>query len=128
MNTKIIPRAIAIAYALCPVNRELRCSHVSFLVKGGKILHIGWNKNKTHPLNLRHPYHDGTVGLHAEMDVCIKSGLEDLSNFDLVVIRIDREGKITNSKPCSGCQSVIKQFGIRETWFSNSDGMMEKMN
>ena len=112
---------------MCPTNRELRTSHVSFLVKNGKIKHIGWNKHRTHPKSLNHPYHDGDVFLHAELDVCIKSEREDLSDFEIVVIRIDRNGKMCNSKPCRGCQSVLKQFGIKYVYYSTNIGIVEKM-
>lgn len=127
MNTQLMRRSVELAYTLCPINRQLRTSHISFLVKSGKIIHIGWNKNRTHPINLNHPYHSGRVGLHAELDVCLKSGKDDLSDYEMIVIRVDRNGKVCNSKPCNGCQSVIKQFGIRETWFSNNDGQLNKL-
>lgn len=105
----------------------MRTSHVAFLIKKGKIVHIGWNKNKTHPYNLYHPYHDGNVGLHAELDVCLKSGLEALCDYKMVVIRIDREGKMCNSRPCRGCQSLIKQMGLDEVWYSDIGGNIVKM-
>ncbi len=127
MNYHLSNRLVDIAKYMCPLNRDGRCSHVSFLLKKSKIIKIGWNKYRTNPQNLKYPYHNGNVGIHAEMDVIIKSGKDDLSDYDLVVIRIDRNGNMTNSKPCSGCKGVISQFGIREVWFSNINGILEKL-
>lgn len=128
MNSKLIERTLSLAKVMCPINREMRTSHVSFLIKSSKIVHIGWNKNRSHPMNLRYPYHKGrNLGLHAELDVCLKSGKDDLSSYTMVVIRVDNNGKVCNSKPCNGCQSVIKQFGIDEVWYSNLNGEIVKM-
>jgi len=56
----------------------------------------------------------------------MKSGKEDLSDFKMVVLRVDRKGNLANSKPCCGCQSVIKQFNIGEVWYSDSKGEVVK--
>lgn len=127
MNSKLIERTLSLAKVMCPTNREMRTSHIAFLIKSGKITHIGWNKRKSHPQTLKHKYHDGEVYLHAELDVCLKSGKDDLWDYEMVVIRIDRHDKVCNSKPCSGCQSVIKQFGISEVWYSSLNGDIVKM-
>ena len=58
----------------------------------------------------------------------MKSGKENLKDYKMVVLRVDRTGKLANSKPCCGCQSVIKQFNLEEVWYSNSDGVVVKQN
>ena len=114
---------------MCPINREMRTSHVAFLIKGGVIRHIGVNKQKTHPRSKDFPYPNYRLAaLHAELDVCLKSGVEDLSDFEMVVLRIDRENRVANSKPCCGCQGVIKQFGIKNVYFSDSVGNVVQMH
>lgn len=127
MNQKIFSRVLTIAGSLCPTSKEMRSSHIAFLIRKGKIVHIGWNKYKTHPYNLNHPYHDGTTYRHAELDVCFKSGKEYLDGYSMVVIRINKLGIVRNSLPCKGCQSVIKQFGIDDVWYSTSFGEIVKM-
>ena len=131
MRKKTLERCKEIALAICPTNIEHRCSHVAFLVKSGKIVHIGLNKNKTHPATLAHPYRKKQrnlplpIGLHSELAVCIKAKKEDLGNYEMAVLRVDRRGKIANSKPCAGCQSVIRQFNVKRTYFSNKNGELE---
>ena len=106
----------------------MRSSHVAFLVKGGKIVHVGWNKLRSHPINYKHPYQSYVSGIHAEVDAILKSGLEDLSKYEIVVIRINRNNEVSNSMPCKGCRSVINQFGIKRVWYSNSAGIVVPAN
>jgi len=127
MNRKIISRTVDIAMALCPLNLEHRCSHIAFLIRCGKIIHIGTNSCKSHPETLKYDYKDHQkVGIHAELSVCMKSGKENLKDYSMVVLRVDRKGNLANSKPCCGCQSVIKQFNIGDVWYSDSKGEVVK--
>ena len=127
MNRKIISRTVDIAMAMCPLNLEHRCSHIAFLIRCGKIIHIGTNSCKSHPETLKYDYKDHQkVGIHAELSVCMKSGKENLKDYSMVVLRVDRKGNLANSKPCCGCQSVIKQFNIGDVWYSDSKGEVVK--
>ena len=127
MNRKIISRTVDIAMALCPLNLEHRCSHIAFLIRCGKIIHIGTNSCKSHPETLKYAYKDHQkVGIHAELNVCMKSGKENLKDYSMVVLRVDRTGNLANSRPCCGCQSVIKQFNIGDVWYSDSKGEVVK--
>ena len=127
MNRKIISRTVDIAMALCPLNLEHRCSHIAFLIRCGKIIHIGTNSCKSHPETLKYAYKDHQkVGIHAELNVCMKSGKENLKDYSMVVLRVDRRGNLANSKPCCGGQSVIKQFNIGDVWYSDSKGEVVK--
>lgn len=127
MNQKIINRTVDIAKAMCPLNIEHRCSHIAFLIKNSKIVHIGTNSCRTHPETLKYDYKDHQlVGIHAELAVCMKSGKENLKDYKMVVLRVDRTGKLANSRPCCGCQSVIKQFNLEEVWYSDAKGDVVK--
>ena len=127
MRQKLIKRAIQIAQNLCPVNKEMRASHIAFLIKSNKIEKIGINKRRTHPEISKHPYHEGHVGIHAELDCLLKIDKEDLSSYKMLVLRIDRNENLTMSKPCSGCQSVLSQFNLKEIWYSDRNGNIIQM-
>lgn len=128
MKSKTIKKAINIAKAICPEtqNQGMRTSHVAFLVKKNKIIKIGWNKKRTHPKIRKHPYHEGYVGIHAELDAVLKSGANELHDHSIIVLRFDRKGKLNNSKPCPGCASVLSQVGITDIYYSASDGEIIK--
>lgn len=125
MHISTLNRAVDIAKAMCPDNIENRCSHIAFLIKKNKIMHIGWNKMKTVPITRYHPYHSGLVERHAEVDVIFKSQRDDLWDYSLIVLRVSKDtGKLMMSRPCKGCSSVIRQFGIKQTYYSNEHGLI----
>jgi deoxycytidylate deaminase len=129
MNNRTLHRAIDIAKALHPTVRNMRSCHVAFLVFKGKIIRIGFNSNKTHPFNLQHPYYHkdkSESGIHAELAVCLKMQQDDLSKYSMIVIRHNLSMELAISRPCIGCQSVIRQFGITDVYYSTSYGI-EKM-
>lgn len=105
----------------------MRASHIAFLIKSNKIEKIGVNKRRTHPEISKHPYHEGHVGIHAELDCLLKINKEDLSSYKMLVLRIDRNENLTMSKPCSGCQSVLSQFNLKEIWYSDRNGNIIQM-
>jgi len=113
MKLRILKRAVETAHALCPINwKNVNNSHIAFLVKKNKIVKIGWNRKRTHPKIAKHPYHDGYVGTHAELDVILKSGLDSLDDHSMIVLRVDRKGRLANSKPCPGCLSLLKSYNV----------------
>ena len=129
MKLRILKRAVETAHALCPTNwKNVNNSHVAFLVKKNKIVKIGWNRKRTHPEISKHPYHDGYVGTHAELDVILKLGLEDLNDHCMIVLRVDRKGRLANSKPCPGCLSLLKSYNIEEVFYSDTEGNIEKLS
>jgi deoxycytidylate deaminase len=127
MKKNTLDKTIKLAYAICPANRDngLPTSHVAFLIRKNKIVKIGWNKNRTHPIVKKHPYHEGRVGIHAELDCLLKYDKEDLSDYEMVILRIDKKSRLNNSKPCPGCISLIKQFNLKNVYYSNSHGKIE---
>ena len=128
MNQRLIDRTLSIAKALCPLNMDARCSHIAFLIKDGVIQHIGLNNyNKTHPITLKFPYHAGKVGLHAETSAVLKSGKENLNGYIMAVYRIDRNGILNSSKPCMGCQSLIKKCGIKTVYYSDANSNIKTL-
>jgi hypothetical protein len=128
MKPRILKRAVETAHALCPINwKNVNNSHIAFLVKKSKIVKIGWNRKRTHPKIAKHPYHDGYVGTHAELDVIIKSGLDTLDDHSMIVLRVDRKGRLANSKPCTGCLSLLKSYNVSEVFYSDGEGKIEKL-
>lgn len=133
MKNKVLIKAVEIAHAFCPTHRQsgVRAAHVAILVKKNKIVKIGWNKNRTHPKTKEYPYVGSrpkynriNVGIHAELDVMMKCGKEDLRGHDMIVLRVDGTGKLNNSRPCIGCMGAIKQFGVDNIYYSNCNGQI----
>jgi len=128
VKSSVINKAIQIARSLCPTNRENKNSHIAFLIKSNLIEKIGTNKKRTHPEIKNHPYHEGYVGIHAELDCILKLDKEDLSDYKMLIIRVDRNGNLNMSKPCPGCLSLLNQFNIKEIKYSDAAGKIVNLD
>ena len=124
MKPKMIDYCLAEAREICADNRSLRTTHVAFLVRGNKVFYTGWNVLKTHPLIAKHPYHTGTPSMHAELSVVIRAGMQNLKDYEMIVVRYDRRGNLAISRPCAGCQSVLRQVNISRVAFSDKNNQI----
>ena len=127
-------KIIEITYALINKhNADLRCRHFSFILDRNRIISIGMNSIKTHPMNLKYNYVNknkesisNIVGTHAELNAVIKLGEEDCSRLTLVNTRINRNNLLDNSAPCSGCSDMIRQLSFKNVYYSNIKGNFDK--
>lgn len=103
--------------------------HAAALVIDKEIVAIGWNKNKTHPLQHRYAKNDHAIELHAEIDTIVNSlrtvHVDDLRRADLYIARVKYEKQSYkqfevwgNSEPCDGCRRAIESFGIRKVFYT----------
>lgn len=128
-------KIIEVSYALINKhNADLRCRHFSFILDKNHIISIGMNSPKTHPLNLKYNYVNKNnqnisdiVGTHSELSAVIKLGEEDCSGLTLVNTRINRNGELDFSAPCSGCKDMIKQLNFKNVFYSILSNKFEKM-
>lgn len=106
-----------------------RCRHVSFIFKGSRILSVGVNSKKTHPLNSLYPYvgrlgEDITsfVGTHSEMKAVLNSSRNFSRGMKFVNLRLNRNMEFDSSRPCLGCEQMLSRLGFSEVFHTNSDG------
>lgn len=69
------------------------------------------------------------ISCHAEVNVLQKYNPRrgpPLRKTTLIVIRIDTEGNLIQSKPCYHCCETIKQYGIKKIIYSDDDGYLRK--
>ena len=110
-------------------NIKCRCKHFSFIINKNKILSVGINNpKKTHPKNLKYKYKgrynndiSEFVGVHSELSAILKYGFEDCTNHILINTRVNAAGKIANSKPCAGCQNLIKQLNFKKVYYTTDE-------
>lgn len=83
----------------------LKCRHGAVLVKGGKVLSKGYNRDN----------------IHAEC-MAIKNGYKYWNkNVDLYIVRIS-DNNLLMSKPCMKCVEKIRKTKINRIYYSNLDG------
>jgi deoxycytidylate deaminase len=121
-------KIVEVTYALINKhNADLRCRHFSFILDRNRIISIGMNSTKTHPMNLKYNYINKNkekisdiVGTHSELNAVIKLGIEDCSKLTLVNTRINRNNLLDHSAPCNGCSDMIKQLNFKNVYHTDS--------
>lgn len=108
-------------------------SRFAAILSNGKQTFIGFNQYKTHPLQAKFGINDESIYLHAELNAIIKAinwrarqkGVSygkkeicDLSDYQMVIARVLRNGNPGCAKPCSGCFEAIKHFNISKIEWS----------
>lgn len=105
------------------ITHDIRCKHAAYLVEKNKIISIGINKEKSHPLQKEFSRFTNMTYLHAEID-CLKSVNKfDINKTTLYILRIDKNGHYANSAPCKGCQEYLNQIKIKRIVYSITKGI-----
>lgn len=71
------------------------------------------NSYKTHPQVLKfskYPY------LHAEMAAIF--GSSNISGYNMLVMRVTKDGQIVMAKPCPCCMNLIEYAGIKKVYYT----------
>jgi len=129
-------KLIEISYALYDKSSDKRCQHFSFILFKNRIISIGQNSVKTHPINIRNSVvgRDGSDLRHIKTTCSELAALIKLKNTTnirykkcvMVNVRIDRNKKINYSHPCAFCQSLLAYFNLKQVFFTNSFGKFEE--
>lgn len=128
-------RLVEVAKALKLTEQTGRCFHSAFLIKQGKVIGIGINRyGKTNRISATYTptkitnIKNFVPSIHAEVDLLGKiKRIKDYSKHNVVVIRIDNQDKLSNSKPCICCHSVLEQYNIKNIYYSTQNGF-EKLD
>lgn len=130
INKKLIDRCVDIAHGIELVDEliSLRTRHFAFILNKNKILKIGINRQKTHPILKNRKYNYGHwTKLHAEADAVIKSGEIDQSNNKMLTFRFDSSNNLNIGKPCKFCMKLLKDCNFKTIVYSNELGKFEKL-
>ena len=78
---------------------------------------FGHNKVKTHP-TFANPEKHLKASIHAEIACLIKADIKDIIGSSIYVYREDKEGNPKLSRPCNMCMKNLKEFGVKEIFYS----------
>lgn len=111
------------------INSVCSYKHAAIIISGGKIKGIGVNHYRT--------YHKGVINsltTHAEAD-CIyrmdhgeefyKNRNREQNRYIVIVVRVNKEGNLCDSEPCSNCISIMCQNGVKRVYYSTADGSIK---
>lgn len=113
---RMLARASSIAEASTCNQR-----HGAIVVKGGRVLSVGINRDKNHPENVPHPKTQAAV--HAEVAAVKACGDVDLHGATIYVARVNRAGDQMMSKPCERCQAFLRERGIKKIFYTIDSSM-----
>jgi tRNA(Arg) A34 adenosine deaminase TadA len=133
VNQGIIDTLAKVAEAN-PHNAEKMASAI---VYRNRIISIGMNSMKSHPLQAKYAKNEHAIFLHSEI-AAIKNALremdvDDLSKCEIYVARVKKEKPFTKkyvlglAKPCPGCERAIAEFGLKRVVYTCDDGKHEVM-
>ena len=63
------------------------------------------------------------MGGNGALKVALNS--KDRNHYDVMVIRLDRNGNLVESSPCLMCVNILKMYNIRRIYYSNINGDIE---
>lgn len=96
-----------------------RKTHGCVVVKGGRVLGTGWNKNRNSP-SIVSPEHIKTdCSFHAEEVAIRDAGEDNIRGAVIYVARVNKYGNDRNSKPCPRCSFLINRVGIKRVVYTS---------
>lgn len=104
------------------------------IIYKNKVISVGYNTTKENPIQKKYnisrgfDVHSAKNSLHAEMMALNKIKDMDI-NYEKATICVYREfknGKLALAKPCFACMNAIKDFGIKDIYYTDYEGTIHK--
>jgi deoxycytidylate deaminase len=116
---------LRLAYDLAKVYQfddSLEYHHCAVIVRGGKILAVGYNHRGWNQLSEQYRVCDHTCTVHAEIAAILsKRKKVRFEGAKIYVVRLKRDGTVAMSKPCEMCQHVLYNYGIKRAYYSTDE-------
>lgn len=93
--------------------------HGSVIVKGGRVISTGINKDRSHPRIVSTEHIKDHCSVHAEIDAIKKA--KNISGATIYVARVNKRGEARDSRPCKNCFEAIKNNGIKKIVYTVSE-------
>jgi deoxycytidylate deaminase len=93
--------------------------HGSVIVKGGRVISTGVNKERSHPRIVSSEHIKQHCSVHAEVDAIKRA--KDVTGATIYVARVNRRGEQRDSRPCNRCYEAIKNSGIKKIVYTTSE-------
>lgn len=94
-----------------------RMKHGAIIVRNGKVLATGVNKEKNHPTVVSTEHIKDHCSVHAEVDAIKKT--KNAKNATIYIARVNKRGQARMSKPCDNCYKEIMNSGIKKIIYTN---------
>ena len=110
------------------INNPMKMKLAACLVIRNEVISVGFNSEKSHPMQKRFGKNSESIFKHAEVDAIlgalrhIDSDLLKRSTLYVFRVKKKNKGDMTlvdgMAEPCSGCKKAIEHFGIKKVVYS----------
>ena len=132
MTVKAIKKYLNFAIDTSKQSTVQRARLGAVLVSHNKVVNASPNLEKTHPmqahLNKLRGFDSMGSGerniLHAEIATLLKSRDLDIewNKSMLFIARLKKNGDLGLARPCNACMGLIKQYGIKNIYYTTDNG------
>lgn len=128
-------KSLETAAALFDPDYPIRCQVFSFAWSRGRLIAVGRNQNKTHPLNLINVLRFDTGEIHRDKLTCAELSLAikikkttniPFEKITIVNVRLDKNKNVKMSRPCNSCSSLCAFIQPKALYYTNDLGVFEK--
>ena len=106
----------------CASKSAARNTHGAVVVKGGRVMGMGWNKRRNDPSIVSPEHIKSDCSYHAEEVAIREAGERNVRGAIIYVARTNKNGEDRDSKPCPKCALLIEQVGIKRVVFTMEAG------
>lgn len=90
------------------------------IARGNKLISVGCNKKRTHPLS-----QSRFQNTHAELSAIINAR-GDTRGAEIYIYRETKQGQMAMARPCPHCQTLIREFGLKVSYYSSEGGFVKE--
>lgn len=99
----------------------------AMLVKSGRVMSVGLNKPSI--AEIKDARYDLGRAIHAELDAILKAARQGISTdgCSIWVAGVTKSDNLVHSAPCSICEQVIREAGIKDIFYHGKDGSIVRV-
>lgn len=90
------------------------------IFKGKRIYGSGHNNIRSSSISMKHRKFEES--LHAEQSALLNLDWSKLKGLSILVYRINSVGELGMAKPCPMCHKLLDYVGIKNIYYTNSNG------
>ena len=116
-----------LSLAIEEANKSLHRQKVGAVIFNKKVvISSGHNYKLKSVRSVTQKYLKYRYAIHAEIDAIIKAKA-DLKGASILVVRVNNNGELRMAKPCKYCMMYIDYVNIKNIFYSNRNGEIEKL-
>jgi hypothetical protein len=127
VKKSLLTQCLSIAREYIPKHPQYNCFlHYSFIIQDNTIVEWSTNRVGVPPIHMGYHTRIGAIPkLHAEILAYRKAKGLLRDKFEIVNIRLNKDGELRSSKPCLCCQNILSDLGCIKFYYSYEGGFLK---